>query len=177
VTSDGNLEAPATSWPAFCEDFAARFVEVDATDPRVATLRSMGDLEPAQWDALATMVRDHGPAGPPVLCHYDNRLPNLPMDARGVWLLDWDLAKAAPPAHELIKVFERPPAEATVDARALLRGYGLPSERHDDVVADALVALAMDAIEMSLGWIDQPPFHPAIRRWLTSIERIIDQLT
>jgi hypothetical protein len=177
VGGRGRVEGPATSWSAYCDDFAARVVDAEAADPRVARLRAMGDLDAAQWDALAAAIRDHGRnGGRAVLCHYDNRLPNLPVDAAGVWLLDWDLARAAPLSHELIKLFERPHAAAVPDARALLGGYGLPTERHGDVIADAQVALAMDGIGMSLGWIDQPSRHDAIRRWLAGIGHIVGQL-
>ena len=168
------VEGLHPSWREHCADFVTRYLGAEPTEVGAQKLRAIVDLETSHWDALTRMVLDHGRQTSVVLCHYDNRLPNLPMRNNAVWVLDWDLARIAPLSHELIKVFERPPAEATLDSRALLSGYGLPPERHDDIISDALIAMSMDALWLTSQWVDTPQATPAIRGWFSAVKNIVE---
>ena len=150
------------SWRDHCETFALALLSDDPVEP-VARLRQLGSLERRHWRLFGELVLEHG-RRPTVLCHYDNRDPNLPVAAGGLTVLDWDLARVAPMSHELIK--------PEVDRAALLNGYGVPPEGRASLIDDADVAVMMDGLAMSLEWLDEPRFHGGVRRWLAGIERM-----
>ena len=162
----GAIQGAASSWQAHCETFAARLLPDDPSAD-VARLRSFGTLDRGHWRLLRELVQEHG-RRPVVLCHYDNRDPNLPILAEGVCLLDWDLARVAPASHELVK--------PEVDRAALLDGYGVSSTERAAALTDTRVAVMMEGVAMSMEWLADPRFHDGIRRWLDGIKGMLEEL-
>jgi hypothetical protein len=152
------------TWRDHCETFALALLSDDPVEP-AARLRHFGSLTRRHWRLFLELVVEHG-RRPTVLCHYDNRGPNLSLTAEGLTLLDWDLARVAPLSHELIK--------PEVDRDALLDGYGVPPENRASFIDDADVAVMMDGLAMSLEWLDEPRFHGGVRRWLAAIQAMLD---
>lgn len=155
----------ADSWRDHCESFAVGLLSDDPVEP-AARLRRFGSLKAHHWRLFFELVLDHA-RRPTVLCHYDNRDPNLPVTSDGLAILDWDLARVAPLSHELIK--------PEVDRAALLDGYGLPPQDRASLLDDADVALMMDGVAMSLEWLDDPGSHGGVRGWLTTIEVTLER--
>ena len=155
------------TWRDHCETFALALLSDDPVEP-AARLRQFGSLERRHWRLFLELVVEHG-RRPTVLCHYDNRDPNLSVTAEGLTLLDWDLARVAPLSHELIK--------PEVDRAALLDGYGVPRETRASLIDDADVGVMMDGLAMSLEWLDEPRFHGGVRRWLEAIKGMLERCT
>lgn len=166
VLPDGDkIRGCSRTWRDHCETFALALLSDDPIEP-AARLRQFGSLEHRHWRLFRELVIDHG-RRPTVLCHYDNRDPNLTITTQGLTLLDWDLARVAPLSHELIK--------PEVDRSALLDGYGVPKERRVSLIDDADVGVMMDGLAMCLEWLDEARLQNGVRRWLASIERMLER--
>jgi hypothetical protein len=170
---DDELRGSHSSWLAYCEWFAEELIpDTPMAGSPLERLRAFEVLSQREWRAFRNLVLDHGDQSKVVLCHYDNRIPNLPRGQDGVWVLDWDLARAAPLGHELIKVYERPPPHATNEAHAILAGCGVPQMCYEDMIRDAHIGLAMDLVELSVEWVDIPAHHEHIAGLLSAVRRI-----
>ena len=167
------LRGSHSSWRAYCEWFADELIpDAPMAGNPLERVRAFDVLNQREWRVFRNLVLAHGNQREVVLCHYDNRIPNLLRAENGVWIVDWDLARAAPRSHELIKIYERPPPHATNEAHAVLAGCGVPPTSYEDMIRDAHVGLAMDLIALSVEWVEIPAYHERIPGLLSAVRRI-----
>jgi aminoglycoside phosphotransferase (APT) family kinase protein len=158
---DGSLAGVRETWSHVVQDFKAEWLARAPATPGALSLITAAEWELfSRWcDVESETERDLR------LCHFDNRGCNLLVDEhRSMHVIDWDLARAAPPGFELIKLDEA--GEARYAARY---GSGAMAER---LVAEARFGRVMDGVQMCVEWSWDPATAAKANVWVPYLKRV-----